>query len=306
MTQNWNTFIAQFPITNPSAKMLVDLSHYAVIKVSGADAAKFLNGQLACDVVKLQSGQSTLGCYCTIKGKVSSLFRLWRLGDDYYLRLTAGIAEQTIQDLQKYAVFSKVEIKNVSAQITGFGVANHEVTVTSDNPELIIMPINEHKRYEIFGPHKALEKLWTQTITHANHVDPEIWEQFDIQDRIPELYPNTVDAFFAHDLNLPELGAVSFKKGCFRGQEIVARMQHRGNLKRHLQLFSVAGLEQDLQPGTIVSAGGLERETVAGTVVRSCRVKGCDTVGLAVINDALVQEQLRLPTYNNVIITLEK
>jgi folate-binding protein YgfZ len=233
-----------------SNTMIVDLSHFAVLKISGSDATKFLQGQLSCDVNALQPGDSTLGAYCNIKGKVSSLFRLWRLGDAYYMRMTKGLAEPTLQELKKYAQFSKVELQNVSDHLHGFGIADLTLEINNEAQE--------------------------------------------IQDRIPELYPETINEFFAHDLNLPALGAVSFTKGCFRGQEIVARMQHRGNLKRHLQMFTINDADCVVKPGTLITNGNLSQEAVAGTVVRACRVSGDQVIGLAVISDVYLMESLTI------------
>lgn len=292
MTQNWNQFIAQFPISNPSAKMLVDLSHYGIIKVSGPDAIKFLQGQLTCDVNAVQSGIHSLGAYCNIKGKVESLFRLWHNNEEFYLRMIAGLVEPTLQELKKYAVFFKVILENVSARVCGFGVANHNVEITINDPELTVLTITPQKRYEIYGPIKALETAWHSCIAHASHVDPYLWEALDIEDHIPELYPETKSEFFPHDLNLPELQAVSFTKGCFRGQEIIARMQHRGKLKRHLCLFTANNVEECIRPGTIITTGGPEQEAAAGTVVRAMQTVGNKVQGLAVITDSFTQSKL--------------
>lgn len=290
MTQNWKEYIQQFPISNPSTKMLVDLSHYGVIKVSGADAAKFLQGQLSCDVTPLQSGEHTLGAYCNIKGRVESLFRLWRLEDNYFLRMLDSLVESTLQELQKYAIFSKVKIENVSSRICGFGVANHKIELDINDTELAILPITPQMRYEIYGPCEELKKVWQHCIVHASHVDPYMWDILDVENSIPELYPQTVGEFFPHDLNLHNLGAVSFTKGCFRGQEIVARMQHRGKLKRSLNSFRTE--HNHVHPGDKITSGGAEQEMIAGTVVRTTRHIGNGLIGLAVITDALAQEAL--------------
>lgn len=290
MTQDWKQFIQQFPISTPSSKILVDLSHFGVIKVSGLDAAKFLQGQLTCDVNALQPGEQTLGAYCNIKGKVDSLFRLWRLKDDYYLRMPEGLIEPTLTELQKYAIFSKVTLQNVSNQICGFGIANQQLNFEFATPELALLEITANHRYEIFGPIKALEKAWHYCINHANHVDPEVWEVLDIQAQLPELYPQTIGDFFPHDLNLATLNAVSFTKGCFRGQEIVARMQHRGKLKRGLYQFTSS--DNGINPGAEITAGGPEQEAVAGTIVRACISNGGAMIGLAVITDSFKDSEL--------------
>ena len=176
MTQNWTQFIQQFPITNPSAKILVDLSHFGIVKVTGGDAAKFLQGQLTCDVLALQPGAHTLGAYCNIKGKVDSLFRLWRTSDDYFLRMPNSLIESTMQELQKYAIFSKVELKDESMHLCGFGISNHVVDLQITEPGLSILAIEPANRYEIYGPFAAVSKLWQQCILSAAHVDPYMWD----------------------------------------------------------------------------------------------------------------------------------
>jgi folate-binding protein YgfZ len=290
MTQNWKQFIQQFPISNPSAKILVDLSRYGVIKVSGPDAAKFLQGQLSCDVLALQPGSHTLGAYCNIKGKIDSLFRLWRLGDDYFLRLSINLVQATIDELQKYAVFSKLNLQDVSEHICGFGVSNHIVNLQITDPGLAVLAIEPANRYEVYGPFAAISKVWQHCILEATHVDPYVWDVLDIKHRIPELYPQTIGEFFPHDLNLPQLGAVSFTKGCFRGQEIIARMQHRGKLKRSLYGFTAE--QHRFVAGDKITAGGPEVESIAGTVVRVCRNVEGGVMGLAVITNSLATEKL--------------
>lgn len=209
----------------PSLKMLV-------ISVTGPDACKFLQGQLTCDVAALHDGQSTLGAYCNIKGKVESLFILHRRGEEYFLNMQQDLIQPTLQELKKYAIFSKVKLDTIER-----GVARTD-------------------------------------------------EQHEILAKIPAVYKQTIGAFFPHDLNLPALGAVSFTKGCYRGQEIVARMQHRGNLKRSLYIFRTQS--SDIEPGAVINtADGLQ----AGTVVRAYK-NDEQTIGLAVLTDTLSDQPL--------------
>ncbi len=290
MTQNWQQFIQQFPISTPCSKILVDLSHFAILKVSGPDAGKFLQGQITCEVLGLKAGEHTLGAYCNIKGRVESLFRIWYQHDSYYLRMPNNLIEPTINELQKYAIFSKVQMHIVSEHLCGFGLCNDQIDLPSfKHSDLAILNIS-HARSEIYGPFNLVSKLWQHCSNHAKHVDPYVWDLLDIQAGLPELYPATVDEFFPHDLNLPALNAVSFNKGCYRGQEVIARMQHRGKLKRSLYVFKTS--EDNLSPGDKITAGGPEQETIAGTIVRACQNNDGGGLGLAVITDALRNEPL--------------
>jgi len=207
------------------------------ISVSGPDAGKFLQGQLTCDVIALEDGQYTLGAYCNIKGKVESLFYLVRDDDTYFLYLHPDLAERTLSELKKYAVFSKVTL---------------DLSEKSLPPEL------------------------------ARSEEQQVLAQ------IPQLYPETVGMFFPHDLNLDELDAVSFTKGCYRGQEIVARMQHRGNLKRRMYFFIASKCK--INPGDdIVGADN----TAVGKVVRVYPDPAGPVLGLAVVNDSNIKQQLK-------------
>lgn len=229
--------IPKYDTTRPSQEKLA-------INVMGQDAAKFLQGQLTCDVYALQDGQSTLGAYCNIKGKVESMFYLSKIADSYRLEMPTELIAAIITELKKYAVFSKVKIDTISII----------ATTTNDKEEILA--------------------------------------------KIPAIYPATVGMFFPHDLNLPGLGAVSFTKGCYRGQEIVARMQHRGKLKRGLYIFTTAVTE--INPGDAIIAG----TKPAGTVVRTYLDTADKNIfGLAVITDTLSAEPLS--TADRVAITLQ-
>lgn len=151
------------------------------------------------------------------------------------------------------------------------------------HPDLLEPTLKELKKYSVFskvelsGIAKSLPEIINQT------------EEEAILAKLPQIYAQTIGVFFPHDLNLPELGAVSFTKGCYRGQEIVARMQHRGKLKRSLYLFS-SDSDPHVNPGDAISANG----TAAGTVVRASKDHSGKIIGLAVITDSLANEALSL------------
>ncbi len=160
--------------------MSVNLPSQGLLKVSGPDAEKLLQGQLTCDVTKTPC----LGAHCNPQGRVISLFWLFTEGCDFYLKMPKTLLPIALKALQKYAVFFKVSLE-----------------------------IND-----------SLE---------ASGSDEE-WKLFNIVSNIPTIYPESSEKFLPHDLNLPELGGVSFDKGCYTGQEIIARMQYKAKLKNHL------------------------------------------------------------------------
>lgn len=233
------------------------LPSLGILKVSGKDAAIFLQGQLSCDVLSLELNQSVLGCCCTPQGRVQSLFRVFRDANHYYLRLPKTLMETTLQHLKKYAIFSKVVLSDDSEHWQIFG---------SDAPlaEWIGYPVLGN-RFEYYLPNETVMPIATAS--------EAAWHLLEIKAGIPRLYPETVNLFTPHDLNLPALGGVNFQKGCYTGQEIVARMEHRGKLKHHLELHQLPKNSayqpgQELQsPAGILVDHALEKTTCWGLIL---------------------------------------
>ena len=171
------------------------LNDYSLLHIYGKDAMTFLQGQLTCDVSLLTESNYSFGAHCNAKGRIISLFRIFKHNHDYYLLMPSDVTEAACENLKKYAVFSKVSLAIVSPEtITTFPFA--------------FEPSKQHQR--------------------------------DINAGIPRLYPQTIGQFLPHYLNLPQLGGVSFSKGCYTGQEIIARMEHRGSLKQELKPLILA------------------------------------------------------------------
>jgi len=158
-----------------------------LLKITGEHTKQFLQGQLTCDVNEVTASQSQLGAHCNPQGRIISFFRLFTKNGDYYLQMPRELIPIAMSALQKYAVFFKTILTDVS----------DDSTYASD------------------------------------------WKKRDIEQGIPAIYPETSEKFLPHDLNLPQLNAVSFTKGCYTGQEIIARMQYRGKLKKHLYRATV-------------------------------------------------------------------
>ncbi len=210
----------------------MNLSDYSLLQISGIDAAEFLQGQLTCDVRKITTELSSLGAHCNAKGRILSFFRLFYRNDDYYLLLPETIIQDALTALKKYALFSKVNLNIIQANYFGTQTITKELplslqenAVFSDESITYIRIPSKLPRYCIID--------FSQTL-NIKSMSAMQWHQIDIATGIPRLYPNTIGEFLPHYLNLPALGAVSFQKGCYTGQEIIARMQHRGKLKQHM------------------------------------------------------------------------
>lgn len=237
------------------------LSHEGVLAVRGADAAKFLQGQLTCNLNYLSDTQASLGARCTQKGRMQSSFRILLQGDGVLLAMAAELLEPQLADLKKYAVFSKSKLTDESAAWARFGLSQADHALASlglDLPadtdsvvrtETFIALRVSPGRAELWVPIEQAEAVRNSLATQLQHADLNDWLLGQIRAGIGQVMPQTRELFIPQMLNLQAVGGVSFKKGCYTGQEIVARMQYLGKLKRRLYRLSVNAAELP-QPGT--------------------------------------------------------
>lgn len=220
------------PLNIPELPHLYHLSDLTIIQISGPDAETYLQGQLTCDVTTLQVGQWTPGAHCTPKGKVLAIFRLLRISDDtYFMLYKQGIETNQLPALKKYAVFSKVSISDVSAEFHRYGLAGQHVdaihSVTLPEHDAYVLPITTSR--SLILARNTLESP-LPLVEHAMD-----WWGFDILDGIANLSATHQDTHIPQAFNLQAFEfAISFKKGCYTGQEIVARAKYRGSNNRTL------------------------------------------------------------------------
>lgn len=212
--------------------MLTLSSDWGILKVSGIQAKVFLQGQVTCHLEEITALQGSLGAHCNPQGRVISLFNLFLFQDAYYLLMSRDMVMLTLNALKKYAVFYQVALTDVSDTFTALG-----------SQGIATIP------------------LWPQL------ADSEVWKCQNICKGIPAIYPATSGKFLPHELNLHELRAIHFDKGCYTGQEIIARMHYRGKLKNHLYQASVS-YSTSIQPGALLYT---RANQVSGTVVDACQ-----------------------------------
>ena len=237
------------------------LSHEGVLAVRGSDAAKFLQGQLTCNLNYLSDTQASLGARCTQKGRMQSSFRILLQGDGVLLAMATALLEPQLADLKKYAVFSKSKLTDESAAWVRFGLVNADPALASlglelpadtdsvaRNDTLIAIRISPD-RAELWVPAEQGDAIRSQLAATLEQADLNEWLLGQIRAGIGQVMPQTRELFIPQMLNLQAVGGVSFKKGCYTGQEIVARMQYLGKLKRRLYRLSLAAPEMP-EPGT--------------------------------------------------------
>lgn len=244
---------------------IAPLSHYGFLQVSGPDSAKFLQGQTTCDLNAIDSAHSGLGAYCTAKGKMVSSFRIASPQlDTMLLRMRRGLVAETLAVLNKYIVFSKAEQIDASdtllalglhgplaagAILSCFGQLPAGINQSCENNGNIAIQLDDSgQSFECWIQHEQLSELWPRLSNELSLRGSADWELLTIRSGIAEVTEQTSGLFFPHMLNYQLIDAVSFTKGCYTGQEVVARMEYKGKLKRHTYRVRVDAT--GLKPGT--------------------------------------------------------
>lgn len=275
----------------------VDLAHLAPLVVSGADAAHFLQGQLTCDVRTVGPTSSSYGALCTTNGRVAAFFNLFVRGEAFVLSLPLEMFGPVRERLARVIFRAKVELKDGATEWNSlgllgpgwermlaarFGRCPQRVgeTLTADEVTIVRVP-GRLPRFEVWGDAGAVEQLrrsWAGTIPAASR---EVWDVAEIEAGVPAIFPATAELFLPQFLNLDQRGGLSFSKGCFVGQEVVARTQHLGEVKRRMHLADVSAAEPPA-PGRRLRAVHEDGERDGGAVVRSAPAPGAGSLLLVV------------------------
>lgn len=272
------------------------LSHEGVLAVRGVDASKFLQGQLTCNLNYLSDARSSLGARCTQKGRMQSSFRIVFEGDGCLLAMARELVESQLLDLRKYAVFSKSKLTDESQAWVRFGLQDGDGALISlglDLPQetdsvvrgndLIAIRVSPG-RTELWVRADQADTLTSRLAAQLAQGSINDWLLGQIRAGIGQVFGSTREEFIPQMLNLQAVGGVSFKKGCYTGQEIVARMQYLGKLKRRLYRLSLAG-DSLPEPGTALfspvnasSAGNVVVAAQAGATIELLAVLQADAV----------------------------
>ncbi len=238
-----------------SGAILVDLSHYGLLRFSGEDALTFLQSQVSCDVREVTASKAQYGSYCTPKGRVLANFTFWQNDDEWLMQLPASLCPAIRQRLTMFVLRAKLKIDDCSNQWIKFGVAGSKACgQVEDAVEIALgecVPLDvKHTaqasiichatdRFEIVAAPDMAQRLWKKLSINAQPVDAACWSWLEIQSGIPVITAATQEQFLPQMINLDLIGAVSFNKGCYPGQEVVARTQYLGRLKRRMYLAKI-------------------------------------------------------------------
>lgn len=232
--------------------VLCQLDSWDLIRVTGEDRINFLQGQLTCDLTSLKPGQQTLAAQCNPQGKAWSILRVIVLEDRIILTQPSSVTAKQLPELQKYGIFSKVEIsKETEYQAIGLAgcksseyvaekidsAAIHKQSHLLENGMLIKQPYPS-LRYLIILKNQQAADLMEDLKDRASIFDDSLWNAMNIASGIPFLEKETSALFVPQSLNLQALDGISFSKGCYIGQETVARAKYRGANKRALFILT--------------------------------------------------------------------
>jgi tRNA-modifying protein YgfZ len=201
------------------------LPDLGAVRVQGPDALKFLQGQLSSDTERLPQQRSQLAGLHSAQGRVIALLRLVMVGPDEVLGIVAReLAASVATRLSKYVLRAKAKVTDASADWLFAGVTSEP----APDGHAVVIPLGD-------GRHLIGQQAGPGTERPTHSVARERWRALDIAAGIPQVYAATSEAFVAQMLNLDVLGAISFEKGCYTGQEIIARAHYRGRVKRRMQ-----------------------------------------------------------------------
>ncbi|MET1254105.1 YgfZ/GcvT domain-containing protein [Aliikangiella maris] len=293
-------------LTNLPLPGLAHLSDFGCIEIKGPDSVRFLQGQITTNAENISTIFLSLSAMCNPQGRCVALFFIGKIDDSVILILSRETIEQALANIKKYAVFFKIEINDISDQKQVFGLAAEATSEAVKIPssvghEFRIEQLNQPEN-QIFSFYLVSEKYQSDfdaAVVNFRKCKQGDWLYWLNKNRIPWLDINSQNEFLPHNLNLPELGAVDFNKGCFTGQEVIARMQYKGSLKSHMQLL------QTQEPVTVISKSKLWLgDKTVGEVI--CAAANDENVSiLALIKDNYLENKIfRLNNENGPILEL--
>jgi folate-binding protein YgfZ len=258
-----------------TGNVLCDLSHFGLIGAYGPEAFGFLQAQLTSDVRAVSEQCSQLSGYCGPNGRVLVAFLLFKRGDTYYLRLPREMLEAMLSRLRMFVLRAKITLEDASDALIRCGwsgpTADEELkgalaTVPQDVNHCVqasgvtaIRVRGTHPRFELYGELSEMKRLWGRLNVGGGGIGAPAWELLDILAGVPQILPQASDRFLPQMINLDLLGGVSFSKGCYPGQEVIARTRYLGSVKRCMyRLHSSSDVA--IQPGDSIFAEGQDAE----------------------------------------------
>lgn len=301
-----------------SEVLLMDLSARGLIRVSGPDARKFLQSQLTNDINLVDAEHGQLSAYCNPKGRMFGIFRIFYGGENTcYLDVENGLPENLLKRLKMFVMRAMVVLEDASQDMRSIGVSGDTakrilVELNIEPPQedyaqaaaldgMIMKIPGTESRYQLLLPTDSMQMLWNKLAERARIGDHHDWRGLDIANQLPVVHLETQERFTPQMLNLDQLGGVSFNKGCYPGQEVVARTHFLGKAKQAMTPGRVKG-NSTIAPGKPVYAESDPRQA-AGYIVDAIEHEG-DMMLLTTIKESAAERPVHLGSPDGPLISL--
>jgi len=262
------------------------LDKTSTIKVEGDDRVQFLQGQLTQDINLISQNKALYAGFCNPKGRVLAFMLCYLNHESIHIQIDSSVQEFILQKLRMYILRSKVSLNLVNETFTCIGFVgskallakkiqppkNYLDIIQSDGIMIMRLGIDDD-RYQLMGETSKINDFMKLNFSEYSSMSLDDWNNLNILDGIPEIYPTTQEVFIPQSLNMDLIEGINFKKGCYTGQEIVARTHYLGRVKRRMYRAFIKS-QVDLNPGDqILNKNGEE----IGQLVRSAKQNGDKT-----------------------------
>jgi len=255
--------------------VLCDLSQFGTLRVSGEEAQSFLQNLLSNDIRDVSSTSAQLSSLNSPKGRILATMLIWRADNDYLLQLPRVLCEPIRKKLGMYVLRTKVKISDANEEVISLGLsgADTQQLLGAQFGELPQLPLGviasgqvslikiSDTRWQLNATPQQAQTLWMELSTKARLAGSACWDWLNIRSGIPVILPQTQEQFVAQMANLDLIGGVNFRKGCYPGQEIVARTQYLGKLKRRMYLAHIDSTESP-QAGDELFSADMEGQAI--------------------------------------------
>lgn len=293
------------PAPMPDADLRMPVVDRGLLAVSGTDAADFLHAQFSSNILDLSPGQVRLTSYSEARGRLLAILHVLAVEEGFLLEIPADRLEPVMTRLRRFVLRSRVDIEDISSATAAFGLSGDGIEARL--PELDLPGGGEwhtvsgdvrvaglggpHPRWLVFGPETTLRSTWQQfeelPIAPAQH-----WDLLDIEAGLPSIHARTAERFVAQMVNLDRLDALDFHKGCYPGQEVIARTHYLGRIKRRMfPLHAPAAGQPPTAGENVLDAGNGD---AVGEIVRAAPHPAGGALALAVLRLDVLDAALTL------------
>jgi folate-binding protein YgfZ len=284
----------------------IHLNTNSTIKVEGDDRVQFLQGQLTQDINLITQHKALFSGFCNPKGRVLAFMLCYMDQATIHIQIDSSIEESILRRLKMYILRSKVSMSLLGDQFTCIGFMGSEALLKQGiqapksyldivrSHDVMIMRVGKNtERFQLMGEASKVNSFMQLNLPEYTSMSIESWNNLNILDGVPDIYPSTQEAFIPQSLNMDLMDGINFKKGCYTGQEIVARTHYLGKVKRRMYRAFIESQEA-LTPGDQILN---EKKEAIGQLVRSARENDSKTNMLVELRVDQAHEALYIKNY---------